>query len=104
MHTVNCYVALAKIYDHLMDHVDYTKWANYIENILNLSQTKIETILDISCGTGELLKNISQTKYKLIASDISIDMLKVLKEKKELEKLSVFSADSIYLPFGAQKI
>ncbi len=104
MHTVKCYAALARIYDHLMDHVDYKKWADYIENILNLSQTKVETILDISCGTGELLKYISQTKYKLIASDISYDMLRELKGKKELENMFVFSADSTYLPFGAQGI
>ena len=90
MPETNRYTALAAIYDHVMDHVDYQKWAEYIFDLFEFAQVKVEKILDISCGTGELLRYMFPQKYKIIASDKSLDMLMILKKKKLFNKVAVF--------------
>jgi len=98
------YTALAAIYDHVMDHVDYQKWAEYIFDLFEFAQVKVEKILDISCGTGELLRYMFPQKYKIIASDKSLDMLMILKKKKVFNKVPVFTADSVSIPLTAGRI
>jgi SAM-dependent methyltransferase len=92
------YSALAFIYDQMMDHVDYKTWAVYISKIFEFTEIKVDIILDASCGTGELARFLHKMKYKLLASDLSFEMLAVLKSKKEMNKTPVFTADSRYLP------
>ena len=104
MPETNRYTALASIYDHVMDHVDYQKWAEYIFDIFKFAQVKVEKILDISCGTGELLSYMNPQKYKIIASDISLDMLMILMKKKVFNKVPVFAADSVTIPLKPEGI
>ena len=92
------YHALAFIYDQMMDHVDYKTWAVYISKIFEYTKTNVDTILDASCGTGELARFLPNMKYKILASDLSLEMLKVLKSKNEANKIPVFTANSSYLP------
>ena len=92
------YHALAFIYDQMMDHVNYETWAIYILKIFEYSATHVDTILDASCGTGELIRYLPNLKYKILASDLSLEMLKVLKSKNEVNKIPVFTANSSYLP------
>ena len=47
MKEVMPYEKLAYIYDHLMDHVDYTKWAEYIIEIINHVDPKINSLIDL---------------------------------------------------------
>jgi ubiquinone/menaquinone biosynthesis C-methylase UbiE len=92
------YFALAEIYDQMMSHVNYHEWAEYIVSLFCFSNIPIKVILDISCGTGEFLKNIINPAYKLYATDISMSMINVLKKKPFVSNLKLFISDACTLP------
>ncbi|MDZ7331842.1 MAG: class I SAM-dependent methyltransferase [candidate division KSB1 bacterium] len=75
------YSKLAYIYDELMSYVDYKNWGSYIEKIIERWNPNARTILDISCGTGNLLMQLNSKKYQLYGSDLSFEMLKVAQHK-----------------------
>ena len=75
------YDKLAVIYDKLMSHVNYKIWADYIINLFQYSNIKINSIIDISCGTGSLLTNFQNKKYSFYGSDISLPMISQAKQK-----------------------
>lgn len=75
------YDKLAVIYDKLMSHVNYKIWADYIINLFQYSNIKINSIIDISCGTGSLLTNFLNKKYSFYGSDISLPMISQAKNK-----------------------
>lgn len=71
------YSVLAQIYSHLMKSIDYKKWAKYIYGIsLKTGKNKISA-LEIAAGTANVSAHLVKKKfYKLILSDLSIEMLK----------------------------
>lgn len=70
------YDKLSIIYDKLMSHVNYKHWADYIVNLFQYSDIKIDSIIDISCGTGSLLTKFIKRKYFFYGSDISLPMIR----------------------------
>ena len=76
------YSKLALIYDDIMSHVDYRRWAQYISAIIERYNKETNTILDIACGTGSLLLELYREKYQLIGFDFSFDMVKKAREKR----------------------
>ncbi len=94
------YRHLAEIYDHLMIHVDYPQWVDYIQDILlTLYPEKIfDRILDCSCGTASFLNLWNQASDPLlIGSDLSPDMLRIAQTKKP--PIPLIRADMMDLPF-----
>jgi SAM-dependent methyltransferase len=77
------YQAFAALYDTLMADAPYEKWVNYIR--LQLDQRKFNelTILDVGCGTGELLVRLLHEGADTVGVDLSQEMLSVAKEKCE---------------------
>ncbi len=75
------YDKLALIYDQLMCHVNYKHWAEYVINLFQYADIKINSIIDISCGTGSLLTYFDDKKYKRFGSDISYPMVKQAQNK-----------------------
>jgi len=69
------YEMLAHFYDELMIHVNYKKWAQYIDEIIKSQNISNARILDISCGTGTLLIFLYKKGYKVSGSDISKNMI-----------------------------
>ncbi len=69
------YSVVAQIYDYMMRHVNYSGWANYVRSILRINDLESGDIIDISCGTGSLLKELKKLGYNLYGSDQSRDML-----------------------------
>lgn len=65
------------------------------ENITNLSIEKIlkkyrvNTVLDMTCGTGSQVFWLLKQGYQVVGSDISPGMLKIAKQKARQEKLEV---------------
>ena len=95
------YTALARIYDHVMEHVEYRKWALYIIDLFKFAQVKVRTILELSCGTGEFLRSFNPDDFMLFASDLSVDML-IEMRKKNVQGIPVFAADSANLPIRSE--
>jgi len=78
---MNSYNEFAKIYDELMNDVDYDKWFSYIEEIFIKNNKKPLNILEMACGTGNLTKYLCENRYDVTCFDMSSEMLSVAYEK-----------------------
>lgn len=76
------YSKLALIYDQLMDHVDYRHWCRYVVSLFSLAPGRINSIVDMSCGTGQLCHFFDSKKYDVTGCDLSLKMLKKYKTGK----------------------
>ena len=79
--TVPPYSALAPIYDQVMEHVNYRRWAAYVHNIVSRFQPDSRCIVDISCGTGTCAVFLSKYGYRVTGLDSSLPMLKEAQRK-----------------------
>ncbi len=74
------YVALARYYEEVMEHVDYHKWALYITRLANRSGKHVREITDLACGTGTLARELALRGYHLTGVDGSEAMIQRAKE------------------------
>jgi ubiquinone/menaquinone biosynthesis C-methylase UbiE len=58
-----------------------------IENILK--KYGVQTVLDLTCGTGSQVFWLTKSGYEVTGSDISANMLKIAKRKAKKDKLDV---------------
>jgi len=79
------YRDFAFIYDELMNEVDYDGWVKYIEDIIKSENVKVQNILELACGTGNLTIPLTKKNYDIAGIDISEEMLTVAREKAEKE-------------------
>ena len=75
------YAKLAKIYDRVMNHVKYDKWADYILSIFHNFGIHGKSILEIACGTGNLSVFLLKHGYDITGMDLSPAMLKIAADK-----------------------
>lgn len=94
MEKVDAYEKLAEIYDSLMDHVDYKKWATYLKRLFYFADMDINNILDLSCGTGTLLFFTEEQTYRFFGCDISKYMLKKANAKLSEHNIPLFANDA----------
>jgi len=79
--TVAPYSALAEIYDFVMNHVDYQRWANYVALIAQKHSDHLRSIVDFSCGTGSLCLQLKQLGYEVSGCDSSVEMIRIARQK-----------------------
>ncbi len=79
--TVSPYSHLANIYDFVMRHVDYRRWAFYLQRLFSKTPLTVRHVLDISCGTGSLLAELSNIGYDCCGFDYSREMSRVAAAK-----------------------
>ena len=70
-----CYEALAGCYDALTGDVQYEKRAVYLTRLLRRAPRKVESVLDLACGTGTMTCLLAEMGYEMIGVDLSEDML-----------------------------
>jgi len=75
------YSVLAPIYDQMMSHVNYGRWADYIEAIIHKTGAEVDCVLDVGCGTGSFLREMRQRHWKVAGIDPSAQMLKVARKR-----------------------
>ncbi|GAE27086.1 methyltransferase [Halalkalibacter wakoensis JCM 9140] len=75
------YHAFAALYDALMEEAPYDKWVDYVYQ--NVSDLNGLSVLDVGCGTGELLVRLKNAGADVTGVDLSAEMLTVAKEKCE---------------------
>lgn len=75
------YTSLARLYDRLMDDVDYAAWARFYVAIIEKYGKRPASVFECACGTGSLTVELAQYGFRLAASDISEDMLEAAAEK-----------------------
>jgi SAM-dependent methyltransferase len=71
------YSMLAGLYDHIMDHVNYRTWAEYVSSLLDRFHPGGGRVLELACGTGSLAVILSSFGYELTCMDQSPDMLRI---------------------------
>ena len=72
---VDPYSSLAQIYDYVMSHVDYKRWAKYLDTLFALDQIYPKAILDIAGGTGSMAWYLFQMGYGIAMFDSSAAMV-----------------------------
>ncbi len=82
---------IAEYYDLLFEDVDYEGWAKYVVRFFSVARIKVERILEIGCGTGNLTKHLVDMGFKVVGLDVSEEMVKVAKRK--LPKVEFLVAD-----------
>ncbi len=79
------YRALAQIYDKVMSHVPYARWADYIHRIIHENLPGKEKsairVLDIGCGTGEFLRNFRARGFSADGCDPVQEMIEIARRK-----------------------
>jgi ubiquinone/menaquinone biosynthesis C-methylase UbiE len=77
-----------------MRHVDYSEWAKYIGKLFSKADIEINDVLDISCGTGNLLIQLNKNGYRACGFDNSHEMVAVANKKLKQHKViaSVWAA------------
>ena len=78
---MSAYEALAGSYDSLTLDIPYEDMLAYMEAMLHSHGVRPETVLDLACGTGSLSVLLAKRGYRVLASDLSEDMLAVASEK-----------------------
>jgi len=79
LNLVDSYSSFAVIYDQVMDHVNYRKWAEFILDKYSKYRTvQPMHVLDIACGSGKLLQKMkSLVKANYYGMDKSAQMLEI---------------------------
>ena len=72
---MSAYEALAGSYDSLTLDIPYEDMLTYMEAMLHSHGVRPETVLDLACGTGSLSVLLAKRGYRVLASDLSEDML-----------------------------
>ena len=75
------YEQFADLYDRLMDDFDYPAWADYYLALLARHGVKPKLLCECGCGTGSMSVEFAKRRVKLIASDLSDDMLRTAQDK-----------------------
>lgn len=92
--------SIPKHYDQYLGPMFFEDYAIAIANRIDPSSAQF--VLELSCGTGRVtnhIRKVLQSGAKLIASDISPDMLAVAKEKLKSFNIDWQIADAQQLPF-----
>lgn len=79
------YDLLAPVYDSFNGDVDYVKWADFIEKIIEKEYRcgKPELVLDLGCGTGRMTLELAARGYDMTGVDYSAEMLDVARARAE---------------------
>ncbi|MBP3633227.1 MAG: methyltransferase domain-containing protein [Oscillospiraceae bacterium] len=84
---MSAYEALAFSYDGLTQDIPYEQMLSYMEALLQRHGKRPETVLDLACGTGSMSVLMAKKGYRVLAADLSEDMLSMAWEKAaELEE------------------
>ena len=99
---VTPYSALAPIYDRVMAHVNYKRWAAYIDEIVSRFRPASHWIVDLSCGTGTLCLLLEKYGYSVTGLDSSKAMLLQAARKISINQNRFICADLCSLPIAEQ--
>lgn len=72
---MDSYCFLSSYYNRFTVDVDYKKWADFFEKIFEKENLKPNLMVDLACGTGNLILELAKRGYDMIGVDCSTEML-----------------------------
>jgi len=75
------YEAFAFLYDELMEDIDYSNWASFLDRLMQKYGNAPKLICELGCGTGSITVLLANKGYEMIGIDLSENMLLVAREK-----------------------
>ena len=76
------YTAFARVYDELMNTVDYDAWAAHYAALMDACGVPEKAkCVECACGTGNLTLRLKKKGYQITGTDLSEDMLAAAMEK-----------------------
>lgn len=79
----------ATIYDYLYQDKNYEKECDFIETVFSKSSIKINSVLDLGCGTGGHAIILAKRGYRVVGVDRSKEMLNIAKVKVKESELPI---------------
>ncbi|MEI6856851.1 class I SAM-dependent methyltransferase [Psychrilyobacter sp.] len=76
------YKNFSKVYDVMMEYADYDGWKDIIEEKIERYGDSPKTIVDLGCGTGEVLLRLI-SDYEMTGVDLSKEMVEIANRKVE---------------------
>ena len=93
------YKVFSKLYDKFMEFSDYGSWEKQVKELIKEGQPNGKTLLDIGCGTGELLLRMAKN-YQCDGMDLSEEMLKIAQRKLKHREVRLFLGDMVEFDTG----
>lgn len=78
---MTCYGPLARVYDRLVQGVDFEAFADYVQEILGHFRIVAWSAADLACGTGSTALPLVRRGFVVTGVDISGEMLALAREK-----------------------
>ncbi len=78
---MTAYSDLARVYDRLMDHLDFSGITAYYLTLAAKHGWPEGKILDLACGTGNISLELMKRGHDVCGIDLSVDMLAVADKK-----------------------
>jgi len=88
------YSCVAEFYDHLMRHVNYPRWAEYIMTLFTLADLppacgtvsrdrgrQVNRVLELACGTGHLLAELARKGFQIYGCDRALAMVSAARQR-----------------------
>jgi len=75
------FTTVAMVYDRLMQVVPYGRWVDYVEDLWERFHTAPRTVLDVACGTGNVLLELKERHYDVAGVDYSATMIEEARRK-----------------------
>ncbi len=77
----NQFTEVADVYDDLMAGVPYALWVRYVRDLWDRYETDPYRVLDLACGTGNVLLELHRAGYEVEGADYSAGMLQTASRK-----------------------
>lgn len=104
MSTITFSGVIARMYDEVQGPAYFEPYA--IETAKRVAQLHPQRVLETACGTGRVtnqLRKMMSADADLIATDISLDMMAIAKERlASVNNITWLQADALNLPFDDQ--
>ncbi|MCC2668425.1 MAG: Methylase involved in ubiquinone/menaquinone biosynthesis [Armatimonadetes bacterium] len=97
----NQFTEVADVYDSLMSVVPYGYWVDYVERLWQRFELSPRRVLDLACGTGNVLLELLRRGYDGEGADASAAMLHVARRKIP-EQVPLWCQDARVLELGGE--
>jgi ubiquinone/menaquinone biosynthesis C-methylase UbiE len=98
------YEKIAEDYVKNLGYPHTDEYMKFLDRILldEVSQCRLETVLEICCGQGEVFKLLGHGVRRGVGVDISLSMLKAAQEEHTQHQISFVQGDATMLPLAGE--